>query len=147
MSNNSLEVLLVEDNPFDAELCIKSLRENHLVNEIVHVNDGAEALDYIYCQGKYAKRKNRHPKIILLDLKMPKVSGIEVLQQLKSDASTRSIPIIVLTSSNLDPDIESCYKLGVNSYIVKPVGFDEFAKTVAQLGLYWMVVNKQATKE
>jgi two-component system response regulator len=143
MKNNSIEVLLVEDNPFDAELAMKSLRENHLANEIKHVVDGAEALDYIFCEGAYAGRDNDHPKIILLDLKMPRVSGIEVLERLKADEKTKSIPVIVLTSSNLDPDIATCYKLGVNSYIVKPVGFDEFAKTISQLGLYWMILNKQ----
>jgi two-component system, response regulator len=143
MKNNPIEVLLVEDNPFDAELAIKSLREKNLANNIIHVIDGGEALDYIYNQGVYEGMQNEHPKIILLDLKMPRVSGIEVLTILKKDDETKAIPIIVLTSSALDPDIETCYKLGVNSYIVKPVGFDDFAKTVSQLGLYWMLLNKQ----
>ncbi|MCW5908646.1 MAG: response regulator [Chitinophagales bacterium] len=141
--NNRIEVLLVEDNPYDAELSINSLKENHLANEIMHVTDGAEALDFIYCRGKYEGRDKVHPKIILLDLKMPRVSGIEVLEQLKSDEDTKSIPVIVLTSSNLDPDIEACYRLGVNSYITKPIAFEDFAKTVINLGFYWMLVNKQ----
>lgn len=140
-----IEILLVEDNVYDAELTIQALREGNIVNKIVHLTDGADALDFIYCKGKYAERKCVHPKLILLDIKMPKVTGIEVLQELKADDDTKHIPVVMLTSSNLDPDIEKCYALGVNSYVVKPVGFDDFTKAVNQLGMYWMMVNSRTS--
>ena len=138
-----VEILLVEDNPNDAELTIRALKKKNLANNIVHLKDGAEALDYIFCTGKYAGRDIQNkPKAILLDLKMPKVNGLEVLERVKADARTRSIPIIVLTSSNEDPDVRKCYDMGVNSYIVKPVGFDNFTKAVAELGFYWLLLNQ-----
>jgi len=138
-----IEILLVEDNPNDAELTIRALKKNNLINKIVHLKDGAEALDFIFCEGAYKDvKRSLNPKVILLDLKMPKVNGIEVLRRLKSDPSTKQIPVVVLTSSNEDPDVVTCYKLGVNSYIVKPVGFDNFTQAVAQLGFYWMLLNQ-----
>jgi len=141
--NNEIEILLVEDNPDDAELTIRALKKNNIINHIVHLKDGDEALDFLFRNGEYANLSyNNHPKFILLDLKMPKVNGKEVIRQLKANPSTASIPIVVLTSSKEDPDIETCYQLGVNSYIVKPVGFENFTKSVAQLGLYWMLLNQ-----
>src|SRR3569832_2196910 len=143
MSDIEIEILLVEDNPNDAELAIRALKKQHLGNNLIHVEDGAEALDFIYGMGKYSSRNtNNIPKVILLDLKLPKVGGIEVLQKVKADPRTKAIPIVVLTSSAEDPDIKKCYELGANSYIVKPVQFDNFAKTIANIGLYWVVVNK-----
>jgi|SRR5690606_140653 len=139
---NPIEVLLVEDNTTDAELTIRALRENNFANHIHHVEDGAEALDFIFSKGKYENQKNGKPKLILLDLKMPKMGGIDVLKVLKSDETTKTIPIVILTSSTLDPDIQQCYQLGVNSYVVKPVGFDDFSKVVATLGLYWLLTNE-----
>lgn len=143
MKNHEVEILLVEDNEGDAELTIRALRKNHLANKLVHLENGAEALDYIFGEGEYANRDiSNLPKMILLDLNMPKVNGIEVLQKLKSDERTKMIPVVVLTSSKEDPDIIKCYKLGVNSYVVKPVEFDSFANAVSELGLYWMVLNQ-----
>ena len=141
--HNDVEILLIEDNPNDAELTIRALKKKNLANSIIHLKDGAEALDFIFCQGQYKERDiNNKPRAILLDLKMPKVNGLEVLQRVKADARTRSIPVIVLTSSNEDPDVKKCYELGVNSYIVKPVGFDNFTKAVAELGFYWLLLNQ-----
>lgn len=143
MDNSEIEVLLIEDNPDDAALAIRSLKKQNLANKLVHLKDGAEAIDFIFGQGQYEGRPmNFIPRVILLDLKMPKVNGIEVLERIKSEPSTKSIPVVVLTSSAEDPDIKRCYELGVNSYIVKPVEFDNFAKTVADLGMYWVVVNR-----
>jgi len=136
------EILLVEDNPYDAELTLNALRLKNLANNLVHVEDGAEALDYIHAQGKYAHRTDApYPSLILLDLKMPKVNGMEVLMRLKSNSETKIIPIVVLTSSQEDPDIIACYELGVNSYIVKPVEFNNFVNVVTELGLYWALLN------
>lgn len=138
-----VEVLLVEDNPTDAELCIRSLKKNNLANRLVWVKDGAEALDFLFATGAYAGREVNHtPRVILLDLRLPKVDGLEVLKKIKSDERTRTIPVVVLTSSKEDRDIAESYKLGVNSYIGKPVEFDEFAKTIAQLGMYWLLINR-----
>ncbi len=143
METADIEILLVEDNPNDAELTIRALKKNNLINKIIHLKDGAEALDFIYCEGAYqGQQRSVKPRVILLDLKMPKVNGIEVLRRLKSDPSTKQIPVVVLTSSNEDPDVATCYGLGVNSYIVKPVGFDNFTQAVAQLGFYWMLLNQ-----
>ncbi len=144
---NSTEILLVEDNATDAELTIKALRDANFANKIEHVIDGADALDFIFCKGEYEKRVGGLPHLILLDLNMPRLSGLEVVRELKSNELTKAIPIIVLTSSNLDPDIETAYKLGVNSYIVKPVEFDDFVKTVTTLGHYWMLLNKSPLKK
>ena len=139
-----IDILLVEDNPGDAEMTVIALSQHNLADKLLHVKDGAEALDYIFAEGKYAERKISHkPKVILLDLKLPKVNGIEVLLKLKSDERTKNIPVIILTSSREDPDIKKCYDLGVNSYVVKPVEFDEFQKVISQLGLYWIITNQQ----
>lgn len=143
MENTEIEILLVEDNPGDAEMTMRVLKKNHIGNHIIHLKDGAEAIDFIFGTGIYENRNVSHkPKMILLDLKMPKVSGIEVLKTLKSDERTRMIPVVVLTSSNEDPDIRSCYELGVNSYIVKPVDFSNFSSVIAELGMYWLLLNK-----
>ncbi len=142
MDNSIIEILLVEDNPDDAELTIRALKKNGIANNIVHLRDGAEALDFIFCEGQFSARdRNNRPRLILLDLKMPKVNGLEVLERLKKDPHTSGIPIVVLTSSKEDPDVASCYKLGVNSYIVKPVGFENFTQSIAQLGVYWLLLN------
>ena len=143
MTNENIEILIIEDNITDAEMTIRALRKSNLANHVLHLKDGEEGLDYIFCRGKYSERNIENcPKVILLDLKMPKVNGIEVLQEIKSDERTKSIPLVVLTSSKEDPDIKTCYKLGVNSYVVKPVVFDSFAKAVSELGLYWMIINQ-----
>lgn len=145
MTNTEIEVLLVEDNLDDAALAIRALKAKNLSNNLVHLKDGAEALNYIFRKGEYADTPvGFPPTLILLDLKMPKVNGLEVLEKIKSDPVTRCIPVVVLTSSAEDPDIKRCYDLGVNSYIVKPVEFDNFAETVANLGMYWMVLNRTA---
>ena len=139
----AVDILLVEDNETDAELCIRALKKHGLANNILWVKDGAEALDFVFRTGDYAGVPNElRPKVILLDLQMPKVSGIEVLRKLKADAYARLIPIAVLTSSKEDNDLAECYRLGVNSYIAKPVEFDQFMDTIAQLGMYWMAINK-----
>jgi two-component system response regulator len=139
---DEVEILLAEDSPSDAEMTIRALKKSNLANQLLHVKDGAEALDFIFSEGKYAGREGgRKPKVIILDLKMPKVNGIEVLQRLKADNNTKTIPVVVLTSSKEDPDIQKCYDLGVNSYIVKPVEFIDFYKVVSELGLYWLIVN------
>jgi len=144
MLNQQVEIILVEDNPDDAVLAIRALKKQNLANNIVHLEDGSEALDFIYGTGPYTGRDLQNmPKMILLDLKMPKVNGMEVLEKVKSDVRTKMIPVVILTSSAEDPDIKKCYELGANSYIVKPVGFDNFAKTVNDLGMYWMILNKQ----
>ncbi len=143
MDNQEVEILIVEDNPNDAELTLRALRKQNLANNVVHLHDGAEALDFLFGKGKYGSRMiNNVPKVILLDLKMPKINGLEVLQKIKEDPLTKSIPVVILTSSAEDPDIRKAYDLGANSYIVKPVEFNKFSKTVADLGLYWMVINK-----
>ncbi len=136
-------ILLVEDNPNDAELTIRALRRSRISNHIQLLEDGAEALDFIFCRGLYADRMIAdRPKMILLDLKLPKVSGLEVLKQIKSDLRTQMIPVVVLTSSAQDSDVIDSYKLGVNSYIVKPVDFEQFNKSVEQIGFYWVLMNR-----
>lgn len=143
MSDTAVEILLVEDNPFDAELTLHSLKSSKLTNHIEVVRDGAEALDFVFCRGSYAQRSlDNGPKVILLDLKLPKVDGLEVLQKIKSDPRTRMIPVVVLTSSREERDIVESYQLGVNSYIVKPVDFEQFTEAVRQLGLYWRLLNQ-----
>jgi two-component system response regulator len=142
-SIKELDILLVEDNETDAELCMRALKKHNLANNLVWMKDGAEALDFIFRTGAYAGTPNGvKPRVILLDLRLPKVDGIEVLRRLKSDERTREIPIAVLTSSKEDRDLKECYRLGVNSYIAKPVEFDQFADTIAKLGLYWLVINR-----
>ena len=142
-ATNALDILLVEDNPHDAELTIRSLKKQNLANRLITVEDGAAALDFVFCRGKYADRDLNHtPKVILLDLKLPKMSGLEVLRALKEDERTRSIPVVIVTSSREDPDIKAAYALGANSYVVKPVDFDAFMNAVSTLGLYWLLVNQ-----
>jgi CheY-like chemotaxis protein len=137
-----VEILLVEDNPTDAELAMRALKKSNLANKLVWVKDGAEALDFIFAGGAYSGRQmTEGPKVILLDLRLPKVDGMEVLRRVKGDERTRTIPVVVLTSSKEDRDVAESYQLGVNSYISKPVEFDEFARTVSELGMYWLLVN------
>jgi CheY-like chemotaxis protein len=143
-ANDAVEILLVEDTPADAELTMSALKKYSMVNNLVWVKDGAEALDFLFATGTHAGRDSAcQPKVVLLDLRLPRVSGIEVLRRIKSDESTRAIPVVVLTSSKEDIDIGECYRLGVNSYITKPVSFDEFVKVVSELGLYWLLLNKR----
>ena len=137
-----VDILLVEDNPTDAELTMRALRKSHLANHITWVKDGAEALEFIFRSGAYAGRPDENPKLILLDLKLPKVDGIEVLKRIKADERTRIIPVVMVTSSAEGRDVVESYKLGVNSYVVKPVDFDQFSDTVAKAGFYWMLMNK-----
>jgi CheY-like chemotaxis protein len=142
-STTPIEILLVEDNPNDVELALHALAKHHLANRIQVVRDGAEALEFVFCTGTYAQRAGENsPKVILLDLKLPKVDGLEVLRQIKADERTRAIPVVVLTSSREEPDIAESYRLGVNSYIVKPVNFEQFTEAVRQLGLYWLLLNQ-----
>jgi CheY-like chemotaxis protein len=143
MLTDDVEILLVEDNPTDAELAIEALKERNLANKLVWVKDGAEALDFVFATGTYSSRKIENgPKVILLDLRLPKVDGMEVLRRIKGDERTRRIPVVVLTSSKEDRDVAESYNLGVNSYIAKPVEFDEFTKVVSDLGLYWLLINQ-----
>jgi two-component system, response regulator len=136
------DILLVEDNPTDVELTLRAFKKNNLANPIVVAGDGAEALDYLYCRGTYADRDPAcKPKVILLDLKLPKVDGLDVLRIIKNDENLKAIPVVVLTSSHEEQDIVTSYDLGVNSYIVKPIDFDKFVDAVCQLGLYWLVLN------
>lgn len=138
-----IEILLVEDSASDAEMTIKALKKNNLANKLLHLKDGAAALDFVFAEGDYTGRNiEDKPRIILLDLKMPKINGIEVLERIRSDARTKTIPVVMLTSSKEDPDIKKCYELGVNSYVIKPVEFDEFQKAISNLGLFWMIVNQ-----
>jgi two-component system response regulator len=138
-----IEILLIEDNMNDAELAIRALKKNNLVNKLIHLKDGAEAIDFIFAEGAFANRNSKDiPKVILLDLQMPKVNGMEVLKKIKADEHFKKIPVVILTSSKEDPDIKTCYELGANSYIVKPVKFNEFLKAVSELGLYWMLLNQ-----
>jgi len=144
MKQNQVEILLIEDNPDEAELAIRSLKKNNLANNLVHIDDGAEALDYIFCRGKYAGNDiSFTPKVILLDLKLPRVGGLEILRQVKTDERTKFIPVVILTSSKEDSDLIEGYNLGVNSYIVKPVNFESFAKAISELGMYWVILNQQ----
>jgi len=138
-----MEILLVEDNSKDAEMTRRALRKHNLSNRVHWVKDGEEALDYVFCRGAYAEREPlRPPRLILLDIKMPKVDGIEVLRQIKTDARTRTVPVVVMTSSNEERDVVESYRLGVNSYIVKPVEFAAFLEVVAKVGLYWVLTNR-----
>jgi CheY-like chemotaxis protein len=135
-------ILLVEDNARDVELSLAALAECHLANEVVVMRDGAEALDYLFRRGKFAERPKENPAVILLDLKMPKVDGLEVLNQVKQSADLQMIPIVMLTSSREESDLVASYKGGVNAYIVKPIDFDQFVDAVKQLGLFWAVLNE-----
>lgn len=144
MKKDKVELLLVEDNPNDAELTIRHLKQNNMANNLFHVKDGEEALQFIFSTGKFEGQGDlmQQPKIILLDIQMPKISGIEVLQKIKSDPRTKPIPVVILTSSKEDPDIQKCYALGANSYIVKPVNFESFAEAIKNLGFYWLLLNQ-----
>ena len=144
MNLNAVDLLLVEDNINDAELAIRELKKHNLANNFFHVKDGEEALDFIFARGKYTGVRDvaNPPKLILLDIQMPKVSGLEVLEQIKTNESTKIIPVVILTSSKEDPDIKACYKLGANSYIVKPVNFEGFAESIKNLGFYWLLLNQ-----
>jgi two-component system, response regulator len=143
-SSNIVDILLVEDSPHDSELTIRTLRKHNLANNIVAVEDGAEAIDFIFRKGKYAERNaDVHPRVVLLDIKLPKVNGLEVLREIKSNPQTRSIPVVMVTSSGEDPDIRLAYDLGANSYVVKPVDFESFQESMVQVGLYWLLVNQR----
>ena len=145
MSNNTeVQILMVEDSPRDAEMTLRTLRKRNLANHVVHVKDGEEALDWLFGRGAHAVRDATHqPKVVLLDLKLPKVDGLAVLRAIRADERTRLLPVVVMTSSQEQRDLIESYKLGVNSYVVKPVDFDAFSAAVAELGHYWMLVNKQ----
>lgn len=147
MTNNQVEILLVEDNVNDAELTIRALRKVNLANQLIHVKDGAEALDFIFARGEFQEYASKeHLKLILLDIKMPKVDGIEVLKQIKANENTKSIPVVIMTSSKEEQDIVKSYEYGVNSYVVKPVDFSAFAKAVTELGFYWLLTNQSPAK-
>ncbi|MDP4285315.1 MAG: response regulator [Bacteroidota bacterium] len=140
---SKINILLVEDNEYDAEMTIRTLKKNSLDNNLLHLRNGAEALDFIFAKGAYSERHIENtPKVILLDLKMPKVNGMEVLLRIKTDERTKKIPVVVLTSSKEDKDIHDCYALGVNSYVVKPVEFSEFQEAITSLGLFWLNINQ-----
>jgi two-component system response regulator len=140
---NAVEILIVEDNPRDAELTLRALKKNNLANCVLIARDGAEALDFFFCRGRFEKRNfTNPPKVVLLDLKLPKVSGLEVLRAVKADERTSHIPIVVVTSSKQEPDMVEAYKLGANSYVVKPVDFDQFLNAMSNLGMYWLLINE-----
>jgi CheY-like chemotaxis protein len=143
MTLNEVEIVLVEDNPNDAELALRALKVHNLANNLIWLKDGVEAIDFIFAQGQYSDRSMENaPKVILLDLKLPRVNGLEVLEKVKSDIRTKSIPVVVLTSSSEEQDIITSYNLGVNSYILKPVDFDKFINAVREIGFYWLLLNK-----
>jgi two-component system response regulator len=143
-NHTEVEVLLVEDNPRDAEMALRTLRNRNLANSVVHVKDGEEALNWLFGMGAYAGRDpTNHPKVVLLDLKLPKVDGLEVLRAIRDDKRTELIPVVVMTSSREERDVVESYKLGVNSYVVKPMDFEGFSAAVAELGHYWLLVNQE----
>ena len=143
MDNKKVDILIIEDNPNDAELTIRALKDKNVSNNIIVLEDGQEALDYLFCKKKYKDRNfNNKPKVILLDLKLPKVNGLEVLKELKSKDQTKTIPVVMLTSSTEENDLVESYKLGVNSYLVKPVDFNKFSESIENLGFYWILLNK-----
>jgi CheY-like chemotaxis protein len=146
--HRDVEVLIVEDDPNDAELIIRVLKRHHLANSLVLLKDGAEAVEFLFGQGGGAPRiAGDGPKVILLDLKLPKLNGIEVLRRIKADERTKRIPVVILTSSKEDRDLKDAYSLGVNSYVTKPINFDEFAKAVSDLGMYWLLLNRSPDKD
>lgn len=143
MHSNETEILLVEDNPDDAEMTIRALKKVNLADKLVHVEDGLQALDFLFAEGEYAVRKGLPlPKVILLDIKMPKMDGIEVLRRLKANDATKLLPVVIMTSFGEEKDLLASYSLGVNSYVVKPVNFEGFAKAVSDLGMYWLLINQ-----
>ena len=143
IQNNDVQILMVEDNATDAELVLRAFKKHNLANHVHWVKDGEEALDFIFSRGEYCDRKeNQRPKLVLLDLKLPKVDGLEILRQMKADDNTKVIPVVVLTSSEEEQDMVDSYRLGVNSYITKPVDFDKFVESVSELGLYWLLLNQ-----
>jgi len=143
MNFNEVEILLVEDNQYDAEMTIRALKKVNLANKLVHLQDGEEAIDFLFGKNDFSERDiTILPKVILLDIKMPKVDGIEILRQVRADENTRKIPVVIMTSSKEEQDIINSYAIGVNSYVVKPVDFEGFAKAVSQLGLYWLLTNQ-----
>jgi CheY-like chemotaxis protein len=135
-------ILLVDDSPRDREMALEALRTHHLANEVVELRDGVEALDYLYRRGAFAGRTNGQPVVVLLDLKMPRMDGLEVLRVLKSDPDLKTIPVVIMTSSQVEQDVVKSYQLGVNAYVVKPVRFNEFVEAVRQLGAFWAVLNE-----
>ncbi|MHC1780286.1 MAG: response regulator [Bacteroidales bacterium] len=142
-SYDPVDILIVEDNPNDAELTIRALKKQNLANNLFVAEDGEEALEFIFCKGKFEDRKPNNPlKVVFLDLKLPKVSGLEVLKEIKNHPDTKKLPVVVVSSSKEDPDIKTAYELGVNSYVVKPVDFDDFVAAISNLGLYWLLVNE-----
>ena len=144
-NNAQVDILLIEDTPTDAELCIRALKKHNLANRLVWVKDGAEALDFLFSRGDYVNRKgNGTLRLILLDLKLPKIDGLDVLRAIRADAQLKTTPVVILTSSQEARDLIESYKLGANSYISKPIEFDEFSEAVAHLGLYWLILNKTA---
>ncbi|UII26590.1 response regulator [Fulvivirga maritima] len=145
MDTELVELLLIEDNHHEAELTIRNLKKSKLANNMLHIDDGEEALDFMFNEGQYSFNEGKvfNPKLILLDLKLPKISGIEILRKIKKDPRTQNIPVVILTSSNEVPDIDTCYNEGANSYIVKPVNFNDFSKLIGDLGMYWIITNKQ----
>jgi CheY-like chemotaxis protein len=147
MNYDDIEILFAEDSIDDATLTIRALNKSGFTNKLLHVKDGAEALDFLYCRGIYSKRNPKsYPKLFLLDLKMPKVSGLQVLEKVKSDADFKSIPVVILTSSQEDPDVSKCYSLGANSYIVKPVDSTNFFEAIKDMGMYWMILSQPPIK-
>jgi len=141
MSETKKQILLVEDDNNDAELTIKALKESNIANQIIRVEDGEEAINYLKCEGKYQSRQNLHPALILLDLKLPKINGLEVLKTIRGNAALKYIPVVVLTSSREEQDLIRSYELGVNAYVVKPVDFQKFALAIKELGIFWLVIN------
>lgn len=144
--SSEVEILIVEDNARDLELTMRALAKHNLANRIVALRDGAAALDFLFARGEYEERTIAGPHVIFLDMKLPKVDGIEVLRQIKADERTRTIPVVMVTSSAQERDMAESYRLGVNSYVVKPIDFDAFVKTIADLGFYWLAVNRRASR-
>lgn len=141
MNDDRVEVLLVEDSKADAEMTLRTLKKKGITNNVEWVRDGVEAIDYLFCTGRFSDRSRGHPKLVLLDLKMPRMDGLQVLERMKSDPETRAIPVVMMTSSREEGDLVASYRLGANSFVVKPVEFEDFAQKVAQVGMYWMITN------
>ena len=141
MNYEHVQILLVEDSKADAEMTLRTLKRRGIANNVEWVRDGVEAMEYLHCTGRFADRSNGHPKLVLLDLKMPRMDGLQVLERMKSDPRTQAIPVVMMTSSREEGDLVASYQLGVNSFVVKPVEFGDFAETVAQIGMYWMIAN------